>query len=53
MIIRPDADAGQVVREPVRAIVKLLVGHMPITAGHRHPFGNGVGGMLEQVGDVQ
>jgi hypothetical protein len=53
VVVRPYPDAGQVMREPVGALVKLAVGHLPVTAGQRHPAGNDVGGMLEQIGDIE
>ena len=53
VLARPDPDAGQVVREPVRALVKLAIGHLPVAADHRGTVAEQVGGMLEEVGEVQ
>ena len=49
---RADALRRQVVREPVRARVELRVGHDPVADDERHPIGDGVDGVLDEVGDV-
>jgi hypothetical protein len=46
-------ESGQVVSEPVDALVEFGVGHLAVAAGHRRAFAECIGSMLEEVGKVQ
>ena len=48
-----DALGGQVVREAVGLVLEPAVGDLAVAADQRDPLGEGVDGMLEQVGHVQ
>ena len=53
MIPRPDSESGQVMGQPVGPLLEFGVGDLPIAAGHRDTIAEGVGRMLEEVGEVQ
>ena len=53
VITGADPEAGQVMSQPVGTFLQLAVGQLPVAAGHRGTFGEGVRGMLEEVGEVQ
>ena len=48
-----DSLGGQVVRQAVGLVFELGVGDLAVAADQRDPLGEGVDGMLEQVGHVQ
>jgi hypothetical protein len=50
VISRPDPGAGQVVGQPAGPLIELAVGYLPVPAGHRGTVGEGVRGVLEEVG---
>ena len=53
MVAGTDSLGGQVVREAVGLVLELAVGDLAVAADQRDPLGEGVHGMLEQVGHVQ
>ena len=48
-----DPLGGQVVGQAVGLVFELAVGDLAVAADQRDPLGEGVDGMLEQVGHVQ
>jgi hypothetical protein len=44
---------GQVVGQAIGLVLELAVGDLAVAVDQRHPLGEGIGGMLEDVGHIQ
>ena len=53
VITWPDSESGQMMSQPVGPLLELAVRDLPVAAGYRGTFSEGVHGMLEEVGEVQ
>ena len=49
----PDSLGDQVVGQAVGLVLELAIGDLQVAADQRDPVGEGVGGVLEDVGHIQ
>ena len=53
MAAGPDSLGGQVVGQAIGLVLELAIGDLAVAVDQRDPLGEGVGGMLEDVGHIQ